>query len=100
MGIAVEAEDKMKFSPILIIFPLAFFAIPSPTVADSLRSCFNQPAGATSSEVLGFGGRQRSYIIHLPTGFNCQRSYPLVLLFHGGHGTAPKILDQTKMPAK
>ena len=30
------------------------------------------------------GGRWRTFLTHLPTGFNNSNNYPLVLAFHGG----------------
>jgi polyhydroxybutyrate depolymerase len=37
----------------------------------------------------------RSYLIHLPTGFQQGKSYPLVLAFHGGRGTPERMLSLT-----
>jgi polyhydroxybutyrate depolymerase len=30
------------------------------------------------------GGRWRTFLTHLPTGYNTSNNYPLVLAFHGG----------------
>jgi len=34
------------------------------------------------------GGREREYILHVPPGWNDRQSIPLVIMFHGGGGTA------------
>jgi polyhydroxybutyrate depolymerase len=34
------------------------------------------------------GGRDRSYLVHLPAGYDAKREYPLVLAFHGGASNA------------
>ena len=46
-------------------------------------------------------GRERSYLLHLPAGFVSapgvgNRHYPLILVFHGGHGSGEKVAGQTK----
>jgi polyhydroxybutyrate depolymerase len=33
---------------------------------------------------ISFGGRWRTYMTHLPTGYNTSKKYPLILAFHGG----------------
>ena len=45
------------------------------------------------------GGRWRTFLTHLPTGYNTSNNYPLVLAFHGGGLLVPlvgKMLDKTK----
>lgn len=34
------------------------------------------------------GGRNRKYIVHVPQGYDSSRRHPVVLMFHGGGGTA------------
>jgi polyhydroxybutyrate depolymerase len=44
---------------------------------------------ASRRETLSFGGRTRSYIVHLPPGYDGKMRLPVVLVFHGGGlGTA------------
>jgi polyhydroxybutyrate depolymerase len=40
------------------------------------------------SKQLFVDGIKREYIVHLPANFNSQKKHPLVLVFHGGGGTA------------
>ena len=35
------------------------------------------------------GGRWRTFLTHLPTGYNTSNNYPLVLAFHGGGKYVP-----------
>lgn len=42
-------------------------------------------------------GRERRYVVYLPTGFSPQRSYPVVLNFHGGMGHAEQQMKTTGM---
>lgn len=39
--------------------------------------------------------RQRTYLVHLPTGYTPATRYPLLLVFHGGRGAGAKIAKQT-----
>ena len=47
-------------------------------------------------------GRTRTYAIHIPTGYDASKAYPLVLLFHGGGpaGYGALILRGTHFDAK
>jgi len=45
-------------------------------------------------------GRTRTYIAHIPRGFPAKKSYPLVLMFHGGLGTGARAEKATKFDAK
>lgn len=42
-------------------------------------------------KTMKFGGLERSYYVHVPT--NRTQSMPLVILLHGGGGSAPQALD-------
>ncbi len=45
-------------------------------------------------------GRNRFYKIHLPVGYNYQKSYPLVFVFHGGLGNPDMIAKKTRFSEK
>ncbi|HEY4008196.1 MAG TPA: PHB depolymerase family esterase [Pseudonocardia sp.] len=49
------------------------------------------PVGATSTQSLSSGGYQRSYLVHLPAGYQQGRPAPVVLVFHGRKGTGDDI---------
>ena len=40
-------------------------------------------------------GLKRTYLLHIPSGFNSAKQYPLVLGFHGGGGSGKKFAKQT-----
>lgn len=42
---------------------------------------------------------ERTYILHIPVGFVTQKSYPLLLGFHGGGGSGEKFSRQTNFNA-
>ena len=37
----------------------------------------------------------RTYLLHVPSGYKPSERYPLVLVFHGGEGTGEKVSKQT-----
>jgi polyhydroxybutyrate depolymerase len=57
-------------------------------------------AGDSRGSIVTRDGRTRTYIVHLPTGYTAGKSYPLVLLFHGGAGNGSRILSSTRFAAK
>ncbi|MFN0206630.1 MAG: alpha/beta hydrolase family esterase [Planctomycetota bacterium] len=46
------------------------------------------------------GGRRRSWILHIPKSYDASAALPLVLVFHGGMGTARQAANQYHWPAK
>mgnify|MGYP001571063344 CR=1 FL=1 len=46
-------------------------------------------------EALVADGRERSYLLHIPVGFDTAKLYPLLLGFHGGAGSGEKFAGQT-----
>jgi polyhydroxybutyrate depolymerase len=46
------------------------------------------------------GGRQRSYIAHIPQGLKENKVLPVVVMFHGGGGSAKSAMWQTGWAAK
>jgi polyhydroxybutyrate depolymerase len=77
-------------------------ATPSPDSSLSTRArpatvsagCQRQPdvpTGSTSEQTVESGGQARTYLIHLPAGFQTNRPTPLILAFHGRKGTGNDI---------
>src|SRR5262249_2643896 len=59
------------------------------------------PAPIISGErTISSGGIERRYLLHIPTGYDGSKSLPLVLIFHGGGGTAEAMAHSTQMNAK
>jgi polyhydroxybutyrate depolymerase len=57
-----------------------------------------QPGDATHS--LQVGGRTRSYLLHLPPAVMHRQALPLVIVLHGGGGSARNAARMTNMSAK
>lgn len=48
-------------------------------------------SGSYDKTITTADGLLRSYIVHIPVGYNAKKTYPLVLVFHGGFGWAENI---------
>jgi polyhydroxybutyrate depolymerase len=46
-------------------------------------------------ETMQFEGRQRTYLLHLPSGYKADRQAPLVVVLHGGTGNAEQTVRMT-----
>ncbi|MBL1154653.1 MAG: hypothetical protein D8M51_06970 [Ignavibacteriae bacterium] len=77
----------------VILKTLLFVLITSLTLTNSLYS-------QDIEDTLMLYGRNRFYKIHLPTGYNFQKNYPLVFVFHGGLGNPDMIAKQTRFSEK
>lgn len=53
----------------------------------------------TTRHTIRVGGRERSFFLHLPSGFDASHRYPLLVLLHGHNNNGASILHQTKMEA-
>jgi polyhydroxybutyrate depolymerase len=56
-----------------------------------------QPGKGDSSRSMQAGGRERTYIVHLPPSYDGTRATPLVLVLHGGTGNAQGTVVMTGM---
>jgi polyhydroxybutyrate depolymerase len=56
--------------------------------------------GDTQGSIVTADGHTRTYAIHVPAGYDANKTYPLVLLFHGGYGSGARILSTTQFAAK
>jgi polyhydroxybutyrate depolymerase len=55
--------------------------------------------GGSTVRTMESGGQQRSYVIHVPPGYDGSTRRPLVLLFHGYGGSPLAVIDTTSMAA-
>jgi polyhydroxybutyrate depolymerase len=52
------------------------------------------------TQTLTVGADTRSYLLHVPANYDGSTPLPLVLIFHGGGGTAQAMVHSTQMSAK
>ena len=74
-------------NPLILFLAFAFFWT-LPGASDRAS-----PLPATRSATLEFGGRTRTYLLHLPSGYDGQSLLPLVLVLHGG-GQRPESAER------
>jgi polyhydroxybutyrate depolymerase len=53
------------------------------------------PLGQLVSQRIRFAGMDRRFLIYVPSSYSAERPLPLVLVFHGGAGTAARIAAKT-----
>jgi polyhydroxybutyrate depolymerase len=56
--------------------------------------------GDSKGSLVTDDGRTRTYVIHTPANYDPKKTYPLVLLFHGGYGSGARILSKTRFASK
>ncbi len=64
-------------------------------VSSSTNNIPSSSVGKTEEKTLNFQGLERYYLIHFPSGFDPNKTYPLVLSLHGGGGNPAEF--ETKM---
>jgi polyhydroxybutyrate depolymerase len=73
----------------------------SVTLLLACRAPARQPASATAltpgdtTRTLVHDGHERSYVVHVPPGYDPAQPVPLVLIFHGGGGNAENVQEMT-----
>jgi polyhydroxybutyrate depolymerase len=65
----------------------------------SLTSSISLGQGQVLNKTLTDNGVERSYIVYVPSGYSAEHPVPLVLAFHGLHGTAEQMMVTTGMSA-
>ncbi len=76
----------MNLSRRILIYAIALVVIVSCTTAGAAKT-----GGKLSPETIVVGQRERSYLLYTPKFVAQQRAVPLVIVFHGGGGTARGI---------
>jgi polyhydroxybutyrate depolymerase len=51
-------------------------------------------------ETIAAGGKMRNYLLHVPPSYNAREKMPLVIILHGGGGSAKSMAEVTGMNAK
>ena len=63
-----------------------------------LEALLEQPGDYRAA--LNWDRRERTFFVHLPPSINAQKKFPLVIVLHGGGGSAEGTMKQTGMSAK
>ncbi|KQY57340.1 MULTISPECIES: alpha/beta hydrolase family esterase [unclassified Nocardioides] len=94
----------------LAVLPLAALATsPAQTTAQSAASSDSaassaacaleapQPDGTDARYDLTLGGRERSFVLHLPAGYSMREDWPLIVAYHGRGSTAVELQGYSKL---
>ena len=74
--------------PLFIVSVLSIALHATTAMAQSVTSCYLPHSSGVSTEQLMSGGRQRSYRLYVPPGYDGRQRLPLVLDLHGSGGNA------------
>jgi polyhydroxybutyrate depolymerase len=72
-------------------------------VAANSDSAVSEGSSLKSKDVRGqflFGGRQRTYLLHVPPSYRMDHEAPLVVVLHGGGGNADNVARMSRMSEK
>ncbi|MGC1401138.1 MAG: PHB depolymerase family esterase [Candidatus Binatus sp.] len=79
-------------APGAVIFVAMLLLVPALHVS----AAENAPAApGDHEEMLQFGGMARSFIVHVPSGFDPHRKTPVVIMLHGRGGSGARVENQT-----
>jgi polyhydroxybutyrate depolymerase len=79
------------FNSAVIALTALLFALPIPAV----HAQGSSGGGVTETRFIRVNGIERSYLIHLPSGYNAQSDWPLVIALHGGGGSPAQFARDT-----
>ncbi len=75
-------------------------ATPEPVAAPAPCAVERPLPGGTTTQTLTSGGRERSYLLHVPPGYDGTTRAPVVMMFHGLGGDPETVLAATDMDDK
>jgi len=92
----------MKSRRVLALLGLLFLGACSGSNGSESPTTVDQAAMQPGDykQTLMVGSDQRSYILHVPANYDATQPLPLVLILHGGGGTAESMVHSTQMNAK
>jgi polyhydroxybutyrate depolymerase len=94
----------LTLKKVAISVKTVLLALLSLTFLMALLSCSSCQEGVQPMEkvapgdhsiTIKVGDLERSYIVHVPPGYDATRPVPLVIMFHGGGGTARAAMTET-----
>ncbi|HSO23515.1 MAG TPA: PHB depolymerase family esterase [Chondromyces sp.] len=84
----------MRSITLTTVLVLTLVAGASCATANQRRDSKSKEASDNPTESIEYGGRTRTFLVHLPKGHDAGKPMPLVLSFHGRHGQGD---DQAKL---
>jgi polyhydroxybutyrate depolymerase len=92
---------KLIFISVLLLIVMASACVRQPVSPSKPTTATYPPLSSGDyNGSLNVDGRQRSYVFHLPSGYDNKTKMPLVIVLHGGGGNADNIETTTGFSAK
>jgi len=79
----------------VLLVPLFVFFHTIECTSQEKLSQFKSPGPGHHTFTLTVGGLERNYVVHVPTSYNPRIQSPLVVMLHGGGGTARAAMWET-----
>src|SRR3954468_6875153 len=96
--IAMSRFHRLRLLTILLLLLAAIGLLGCTSgLVEALAPPSTIPRGYTST--IQSGGRVRSFIVHLPPRYTGAHTWPLILTFHVGDGTAADMVQLTHLNA-
>lgn len=92
-------STRSMFCRIALLLLCLLVVVPAGGCALRERRARVETTETETSLVLEFGGRERTYLVHLPSGYRKGKPVPLVLALHGGTRDAASTVRLTGLDA-
>jgi polyhydroxybutyrate depolymerase len=98
---AWQIKEGMRKTRLLrAVFLFLLLSLPAlciPRLAAAENDLPANPKPGDYKRSLPFGGRERSYVLHIPPSYTGRKLFPLIIVLHGGGGNARSAMRMTGM---
>jgi len=90
---------RRAFAQVAIVILLLCGCVKTASTEAAASSLKNRTPGNHGLSI-AVGGLERRYVVHIPPGYDRNKLWPVVIMFHGGGGTARSAMRQTGFAEK
>ncbi len=87
-------RSRKNIAAVLMVF-LFLLACPWAMAKEAAPPAPGKVSSGNQTIQIASGGLDRHYVIHIPPGYNTNKKWPVVIMFHGGGGTAKGAMWET-----
>ncbi|MEW6264831.1 MAG: PHB depolymerase family esterase [Thermodesulfobacteriota bacterium] len=91
---------KLYWHLIAVLMALAILSGGRSTAANAAENAFGKISPGTHVFEVSVSGAARRYVVHIPPSYNVAVNWPIVIMFHGGGGTAKAAMWETGWAGK
>ncbi|MGB8646007.1 MAG: PHB depolymerase family esterase [Anaerolineae bacterium] len=88
--------NRFRWQPHTLILVLTAAVFLATCGGRGARSAVSPTPAGDYSDSMTVGALERTYLLHIPTGYTAARAWPLVILLHGGGGTGKEMMTHTR----